>query len=120
MSLRRCAFAGLVASAILASGASAAGRAQHASLMDGPGPRLQVSQARLADALSCPDHLKGRPTVLLVHGTSVTDEENWGWNYVRALPHFGYAVCTVLLPDRSLSDLQMTSEFVVYAIRAIH
>jgi triacylglycerol esterase/lipase EstA (alpha/beta hydrolase family) len=70
--------------------------------------------------LACERFIRlNRPVVLLVHGTSVTDEENWSWNYERALPHAGFAVCTVLLPDRSLDDVQESSEYVVHAIRSI-
>ena len=89
------------------------------SLTAGPGPRLDVATPKLADALSCPRSLSHK-VVLLVHGTSITAEENWGWNYVLALPHYRFDVCTVLLPDRELSDIQVSSEYVVYAIRAIH
>jgi len=83
-----------------------------------PGPALTVSAVRLADALDCPAKFT-HPVVLLVHGTSVTADENWAWNYVRALPKAGFDVCTVLLPDRELGDIQITSEYVVYAIRTI-
>jgi len=89
-----------------------------ASPMEGPGPRLDVPEWKLADALRCHGDLSGL-VVLLVHGTSVTAEENWGWNYELALPHEGFAVCTVNLPDRELIDVQITSEYVVYAIRAV-
>ena len=87
-------------------------------LVNGPGPHLRVPVWKLENALACPGDLSG-PVVLLVHGTSVTAEENWGWNYELALPHEGFAVCTVLLPDRELIDVQITSEYVVYAIRAV-
>lgn len=114
---RRAATAALVAAAVLPPTGWLPGAV--AAPNTGPGPRLEVPESLLADALSCPRRLD-RKTVLLVHGTSVTAEENWGWNYVRALPHYGFDVCTVLLPDRSLSDIQMTSEYVVHAIRAIY
>jgi len=107
--------------AVFATAGGAASAATHAghSRIAAAGPHLRVPERLLADALDCPAQLD-RKTVLLVHGTSVTAEENWGWNYVLALPHYGFDVCTVLLPDRELSDVQMTSEYVVYAIRAIH
>src|SRR5437762_2819475 len=54
--------------------------------------------------------------VLLVHGTFATDRENWGFNYALVLPKLGYDVCTVTLPNRSLGDIQVSSEYVVYAI----
>jgi triacylglycerol lipase len=81
-----------------------------------PGPRLETPRALLDDAVRCPSKLT-RKTVLLVHGTSVTADENWGWSYVKALPRADFDVCTVDLPDRSLIDIQTTSEYVVHAIR---
>jgi hypothetical protein len=58
--------------------------------------------------------------VLLVPGTSVTPEENWGWNYLQSLPQQGFDTCTVRLPRRGLDDIQLASEYVVHAIRTIH
>ncbi len=116
--MRRALAAVLAAAVLVPTAAVAAGERGHA-LTAGPGPRLETAASVLRDALSCPRRLD-RKVVLLVHGTSVTAEENWGWNYVRALPRFGFDVCTVLLPDRELMDIQVTSEYVVYAIRAIH
>jgi triacylglycerol lipase len=57
--------------------------------------------------------------VLLVHGTGATGPLNWGWNYAKVLPTLGYDVCMVNLPDRALDDIQVASEYVVYAVRNI-
>jgi triacylglycerol lipase len=84
-------------------------------------PPLSVPEPLLADALRCPPaftHRAHQP-VLLVHGTFATPEENWSWNYGHALPAAGYDVCTVRLPDRSTGDIQVSSEYVVYAVRKI-
>ena len=84
-------------------------------------PPLRVPEATLAAALHCPktfSHPAHEP-VLLVHGTFTNDEENWGWNYAKVLPAIGYDVCTVTLPNRSLDDIQVASEYVVHGIRAI-
>lgn len=84
------------------------------------GPPLSVPQAELEAALFCPKPLAaGDRAVLLVHGTSVTPEENWEWNWQRALPEFGFAPCTVRLPDYAFVDIQVSSEYVVHAIRAM-
>ena len=83
-----------------------------------PGPRLETPRALLDDAVRCPGKLT-RKTVLLVHGTSVTAEENWDWSWVRALPHAGFDVCTVEMPERLLIDIQTTTEYVVHAIRTV-
>jgi len=81
-------------------------------------PALDVPQATLAAALHCPATFShpAREPVLLVHGTFATDQENWGFNYALVLPKLGYDVCTVTLPNRSLGDIQVSSEYVVYAI----
>jgi len=85
------------------------------------GPALQEPEATLAAALSCPGGF-GHPDhepVLLVHGTGATGQLNWGWNYAKVLPAMGYDVCTVDLPNRALDDIQVSSEYVVYAIRTM-
>jgi len=84
-----------------------------------PGPPLRVAEETLADALSCPESLSGsREPVLLVHGTAGTAEA-WSWNYVKVLSSEGYDVCTVTLPDYGRADIQVSSEYVVHAIRSM-
>ncbi len=84
------------------------------------GPALLEPASELEAALACSAPLTpGAPAVLLVHGTSVTPEENWGWSWIRALPHSGFVPCTVRLPDYAFVDLQRSSEYVVHAIRAM-
>jgi hypothetical protein len=85
------------------------------------GPPLTTPVAQMQAALHCPQafvHTEHEP-VLLVHGTGATGTENWGWNYARALPAAGFDACTVDLPDRSLGDIQVSSEYVVYAVRTM-
>jgi triacylglycerol lipase len=86
-----------------------------------PGPAYSVPLSKLRANLHCPTSFptRGRPPVLLVHGTTVTDEENWGWNYAKQLPKEGFDVCTVLLPGLALGDVQVSSEYVVFALRAM-
>lgn len=82
------------------------------------GPALIVQRGDLDAALDCKQPLTpGGRAVLLVHGTSVMPEENWGWNWESALPHFGFLPCTVRLPDYAFVDIQVSSEYVVHAIR---
>lgn len=74
-------------------------------------------------SVSCPASFNttdGREPVLLVHGTAVTTEEDWGWNYLDALPEQGFDVCAVELPDRALGDIQEAALHVVDAIRHVH
>lgn len=85
------------------------------------GPPLSVPRATLAAALHCRGRIRhaDRNPVLLVHGTTQTAAESWGWNYLRVLPRLGYGVCGVDLPDRALGDMQIASEYVVFAVRAM-
>lgn len=87
-----------------------------AAAQDAP---LSVPEAVLDGAVSCPTSFvhKDHEPVLLVHGTGATAEENWGWNYAAGLPPLGYDICTVDLPRRALGDIQVSSEYVVWAIR---
>ncbi|MEW5848252.1 MAG: lipase [Myxococcota bacterium] len=85
------------------------------------GPPLTVAPALLEASLRCTDD--GSPwqePVILVHGTSVLPEENWGWVYLRTLSARGLQVCTVALPVRALGDIQEASQYVVHAIRTVH
>ncbi|MCA1842178.1 MAG: lipase, partial [Actinobacteria bacterium] len=66
-----------------------------------PGPALQTSPDVLAKALTCPATFKRTHNpVLFVHGTTLTAQSNWAWNYGKVLPARGYDVCLVELPDR--------------------
>jgi triacylglycerol lipase len=81
-------------------------------------PALDVPAATLAAALHCPaafTHRRQEP-VLLVHGTYTNDFESWSWGYARVLPGLGFDVCTVTLPNRALDDVQVSAEYVVWAV----
>ncbi len=86
------------------------------------GPPLSVSQATLDASVSCRwvDTGHRHEPVLLVHGTIATASENWGWNYQRVLPTKGFDTCVVQMPNRSLDDIQASSEYVVNAIRRVN
>lgn len=86
------------------------------------GPPLSATPARLEAALHCPSAFRfpGREPVLLVHGLSLDAESAWSWNYLRALPAAGFDACAVDLPDRGLGDIQVSAEYVVYAVRRMH
>jgi triacylglycerol lipase len=85
------------------------------------GPHLGVAVNSLRHSLTCNGSLRHarRTPVLLVHGTFADSRINWSWNYKKALPARGNPACTVDLPDRSAGDIQVSSEYVVYAIREI-
>ncbi len=86
-----------------------------------PEPRYHVDKGHLRAALHCPASLDGpRQPVLLVHGTFTHGSENYGWNYLPELTTRGFDACYVDLPNRSLDDIQLASEYVVFAIRKMH
>ncbi|MEU2506578.1 alpha/beta fold hydrolase [Streptomyces sp. NPDC007863] len=84
-------------------------------------PVLATPIATFDAALHCPSSFAhpDREPVLLVHGTSSTADESWGWGYAPALRDAGYDVCTVDLPNRSMGDIQDSTEYVVHAINKI-
>lgn len=85
-----------------------------------------ISTAELDRELACKggkEELSGEAEndpVLLVHGTSVTREQNWGWNYWDALSDLGFEVCWVQLPDLAFGDIQTASEYVARAVEVMH
>ncbi|RBY85389.1 triacylglycerol lipase [Blastococcus sp. TF02A-26] len=89
--------------------------------LDRPGPRLSVSPAQLQAALHCNGPLTGltRDPVLLVPGTTLTPEVNFGWNYLRAFDQDGRRWCTVTLPHDATGDIQVAAEYVVHALRSV-
>jgi triacylglycerol lipase len=86
------------------------------------GPALSVTKEQAEGALGCPAVFShtNRPPVLLVHGTTSTPEASWSWNLQRSLPAAGWDTCTVRLPERSMGDIQISSEYVVAAVRILH
>jgi triacylglycerol lipase len=68
---------------------------------------------------SSPDGSGRSEPVLLVHGTAVTREQNWGWSYWPALQSAGFDVCWLQLPDQATGDIQVSAEFVARAIEVM-
>ena len=99
--------------AIAPAAASAAGQASS--------PSLNTPEATLQQALHCSGTLAGakRDPVLLVHGTFANSDINWSWNYERALPARGEPTCAVDLPGLAAGDIQVSTEYVVSAIRTM-
>lgn len=86
------------------------------------GPDLRTPSAVLRGALECYPARKAAPRrepVLLVHGTTQRPEEAWANNYIPALRSRNLNVCTVELPNRGRSDIQVSTEYVVSAIRTM-
>jgi triacylglycerol esterase/lipase EstA (alpha/beta hydrolase family) len=115
----------LVTAALPAGRAGAAGGTSSAltyAPVDRPGPALSVPAAVLAQSLSCTGDLTDadRAPVLLVPGTRVSPREHYGWNYMRAFEALGWPYCAVTTPKHALEDMQISAEYVVYAIRSIY
>jgi triacylglycerol esterase/lipase EstA (alpha/beta hydrolase family) len=97
-------------------------RAQTYPPVDTAGPALSVSQTALDAALECSADLTGAmpKPVLLVPGTSLTPEKNYGWNWIPALDDLNREWCTVTLPGSSMADIQIAGEYVVNAVRKMY
>ena len=88
---------------------------------DDTGPPLTISAKLLDRSLLClGEGAADREPVILVHGTSVLPQENWGWGFIKTLSERGLMVCTVALPARALGDIQVATQYVVHAIRTVH
>jgi triacylglycerol esterase/lipase EstA (alpha/beta hydrolase family) len=83
------------------------------------GPALTVRGSLLRAALRCTPSVSTDPRepILLVPGTTMTPEENFSWNYERALSSLKLPFCTIELPNKAMSDIQVAGEYVVYALR---
>src|SRR3954463_12795988 len=83
------------------------------------GPPLSVPAADLAKALDCPKSLSGvtRAPVLLIPGTNLEPKANYDWNYEPALTAAKIPWCAVTLPRYAMGDIQVSAEYVVYALR---
>jgi triacylglycerol esterase/lipase EstA (alpha/beta hydrolase family) len=92
-----------------------------ASAASASGPALSVPKEHLATSLTCGGPLRGldRDPVLLVPGTTLTPEVNFGWNYQPALDALGLRWCAVTLPSDATGDIQVAGEYVVHAVRTM-
>jgi hypothetical protein len=101
-------------------GGTAAGA--EATAVSESGPDLSVPVEELRTSLRCPEDLSsfGREIILLVPPTTVNPDEAYGHNFMPAFDALGLPYCSVVLPDRSMGDIQVSSEYVVSAIRRIH
>jgi pimeloyl-ACP methyl ester carboxylesterase len=113
---RRAGFAALAALLSFAAVPPAAVAADQ----PGPDPVLSVPQAALDKSLACTRGSADTTPVLLIPGTTVEPDENFGWNYEQAFILEKRSFCAVTLPNRSMADIQVSAEYVVNAIRAMH
>ncbi|MDK3258114.1 lipase [Blastococcus capsensis] len=82
--------------------------------LDQQGPRLGVPKAQLDAGLSCNGPLRrsAQDPVLLVPGTTLTPEVNFGRTYMRAFDQLGLRWCAVTLPSDATGDIQIAAEYV--------
>lgn len=85
-----------------------------------PGPPLSTFTSWLDKNLLCAEGDADKATVLLLPGTTVNTDENFGWNYAQAFHLDQRPFCTLDLPDRTMGDIQVAAEYVVAAIRAVY
>lgn len=90
--------------------------------VDRPGPPLSVPTATLAAALTCSANVAttAQEPVLMIPGTSTSPESSFSWNFLPAFKALGVPYCTITPPMHTDADIQISAEYVVYAIRAMH
>lgn len=90
--------------------------------VDRPGPPLSVPDDVLDASLRCTEDLDDADVdpVLLLSGTTVDPDENFGWNYQPALTGAGIPWCASFAPDANMADIAERGEYVVHAIRTMH
>ncbi|GAC1436676.1 MAG: hypothetical protein NVSMB51_08600 [Solirubrobacteraceae bacterium] len=89
---------------------------------DRPGPPLSIPAATLAASLNCQGAVTNAavPPVLLNPATGVTPDQNYSWNWERALTALGIPWCAYTAPEHTLGDIQTSGEYLVYAIRTMY
>jgi hypothetical protein len=89
--------------------------------VDQPGPPLSVPTVSLAQSMRCTADLVSarRTPVLFVTPTLVEPDEAY-FGYERAFDATGIPYCTLKIPFFTTEDIQVSAEYVVYAIRRIH
>jgi hypothetical protein len=90
--------------------------------LDQPGVALDVPAAKLQAALHCTPSVRNatREPVLLNPATGVTDDQNYSWNWEPALDKLGIPWCAYTAPSHTLEDIQISGEYLVYAIRTMY
>ena len=89
--------------------------------VDRPGPQLDVADAQLDQSLTCTSNLTsaGAAPVLFVPPTLVNPDEAFV-AYEAYLRASGVPFCTVTIPFFTTEDIQVSAEYVVHAVRAMH
>jgi pimeloyl-ACP methyl ester carboxylesterase len=111
----------LVASLWLLALPGVAGARAYAPVNE-PGPALSPTPAQLRASLYCGPSVKDAKVepVLLNPGTSTTPSENFGWNWEPALDKLGIPWCAYTAPNQALNRIDVSGEYLVYAIRTMY
>ncbi|PXY33360.1 lipase [Prauserella coralliicola] len=92
--------------------------------VDQPGPALSVEPELLAASLRCTANVENatREPVLLLPATTVTSEQNFGFNYEPLFRRLGIPYCASDSPQdpQNMGDMQVRAQYVTYAIRTVH
>ena len=90
--------------------------------LDQPGPALSPTVAQLSAALQCEPSVRDASVepVLLNPGTATTPTENFGWNWEPALGMLGIPRCGYTAPEQTLGRIDVSGEYLVYAIRTTY
>ena len=84
-------------------------------------PSFQTDPEVLHEKLVCtPFENLDKEPVLLIHGTFTAGPEQYEWNYLPWLQAQGFDVCITTYPNRGLDDMQISAEYVAYAVLKIH
>jgi len=120
IAVRGCA-AALIALAFSLLAASPADAATFAPASR-PGPALSVAPTTMRQALHCSANLKksGKAPVLLSPGTGNTGDGQFGNTWQPALDRLNIPWCSLSPPHLALDDIQITAQYIVYAIRLMH
>jgi hypothetical protein len=90
--------------------------------LDQPGPPLSVPLSQLRASVSCEASVNNARVepVLLNPATGVTAAQNYSWNWEPALDQLGIPWCAYTAPHSTLDDIQVSGEYLVYAIRTMY
>jgi hypothetical protein len=83
-------------------------------------PRIGVSAAKLRASLHCQRSVRdaARTPILLVTGTGIDGSEAWPAGLQRSLTAVRRPSCFVNFPEHTTADMQISVQYLVYAIRA--
>ncbi len=119
--LRRAALGLLLCVGLTAVPTTAVAAARPFAPVNAPGPQLTVPQADLAAAVRCtPNATRADRAVALFVPPTALDTGVFAWNWFPALDALDHPYCSVTLPGYALGDIQVSSEYVVHAIRHVH